>query len=79
MKTYEDINWLLDNELNFEAGIGCRLRCGGCMMRFQMKPGSPEYKSQAWDRRYNIKLYLMSLIWYNSVETYQIQSIIRIL
>jgi len=54
MKTYEDINWLLDNELNFEAGIGCRLRCGGCMMRFQMKPGSPEYKSQAWDRRYNI-------------------------
>ena len=54
MKTYEDINWLLDNELNFEAGIGCRLRCGGCMMRFQMKPGSPEYKSQACDRRYNI-------------------------
>jgi hypothetical protein len=54
-KNYQDIDWILDRKLNFEAGIGCRLRCGGCMMRFHMKPGSIRYKSYAWDRRYNIK------------------------
>ena len=43
------------NELNFEPGITCRLKCGGCMMRFQMKPGSMEYDDMMWNRRYNIR------------------------
>ena len=49
------INWPI-HRVNFEAGIGCRLKCGGCMMRHQMKPGSLSYKDMAWDRRYNIPL-----------------------
>ena len=57
-KYYKDkinVDWLLEpGHINFEAGIGCRLKCGGCMMRFHMSPKAMEYESQAWDCRYNI-------------------------
>ena len=54
-----NLDWIMDRKINFEAGIGCRLKCGGCYMRFNMSPkatGTPlkKYYSQAWDRRYNI-------------------------
>ena len=52
---YKNIDWIMRNELNFEPGITCRLKCGGCMMRFQMKPGSMEYDDMMWNRRYNIR------------------------
>ena len=54
MRNYTSIKWILNNELNFEPGITCRLKCGGCMMRFQMKKGSMHHETQGWDRRYNI-------------------------
>jgi len=57
-KYYKDkinVDWLLEpGHINFEAGIGCRLKCGGCMMRFHMSPKAEKYESQAWDCRYNI-------------------------
>jgi hypothetical protein len=47
-----DIDWILNSQtkLNFEAGIACRLQCGGCMMRHDMKS-----VSQGWPDRYNIR------------------------
>ena len=57
-----NVDWLLGTypkstdkffpaKLNFEAGIACRLKCGGCMMRHDMKR-----VSQGWPDRYNIRL-----------------------
>jgi len=56
--------WISNNntptsKINFEPGIICRLKCGGCFMREQglhdrKMIHSDKYKTQAWDRRYNI-------------------------
>jgi hypothetical protein len=56
-----NVDWLLGIEsgyqlfnsssLNFEAGIACRLKCGGCMMRNDMKS-----IGMGWPDRYNIRL-----------------------
>jgi hypothetical protein len=48
-----DIDWILnsDTHLNFEAGIACILKCGGCMMRHDLKS-----TSMGWPNRYNIRL-----------------------
>ena len=47
-----DIDWILNSSthLNFEAGIACRLQCGGCMMRHDMKS-----TAMGWPDRYNIR------------------------
>jgi hypothetical protein len=47
-----DIDWILNGSthLNFEGGIACRLQCGGCMMRHDMKDASI-----GWGERYNIR------------------------
>ena len=50
-------HWIKDRKINFEPGITCRLKCPGCYMRADgmSKAKNPiDYKSQAWDRRYNI-------------------------
>ena len=52
-------SWIKSQNINFEPGITCRLKCAGCNMRSDgmSKKNNPEkFKSQAWDRRYNIPL-----------------------